>query len=364
MRGEGTKERGERMSSEDKDSASFKRFKAAGRKPLSLSQESLVGSRYLAPGRSFPLVMEPEVEGLNLVAWAREGRAMIEEQLLRHGAILFRGFGLDTVSGFEQFTRAISPELLDYRERAAPRIEVGNGIFTSTEYPADQHIPLHHEMSYSHNWPMKIWFFCVKPADGGGATPIASDRLIFDRINPRIKERFMDKKVMYVRNYGGGLDLSWQDVFQTTDKRVVEEYCRKSLTEFEWREGDRLRTRQVRQAVAAHPETGETVWFNHAHMFHVSNLEPSLRASLLAEFSEDDLPRNAYYGDGTPIEDSVLDEIREMYQTGAVIFPWQKGDILMLDNILASHGRQPYTGDRKILVAMAELFTNQPIEVA
>jgi alpha-ketoglutarate-dependent taurine dioxygenase len=159
------------------------------------------------------------------------------------------------------------------------------------------------------------------------------------------------------------LDLSWQDVFQTTDRQLVEEYCRKSLTEFEWRDGNRLRTRQVRQAVVTHPETGDTVWFNHAHMFHVSNLEPSLRASLLAEFSEDDLPRNAYYGDGTPIEDSVLEEIREVYRAAAVTFTWQKDDIMMLDNILASHGRQPYTGDRKILVAMAELFTNQPIEV-
>ena len=352
------------MSSEQRESASFKKFKAVGRKPLSLSQESLVRTRYLDPEQRFPLVMEPEVERLNLVAWAREARASIEEHLLKHGGVLFRGFNVDSVSGFEQFARAISPELLDYRERAAPRIEVGNSIFTSTEYPADQQIPLHHEMSYSHNWPMKIWFFCAKPADEGGATPIVSDRLIFDRIDPRIKERFMDKKVMYVRNYGGGLDLSWENVFQTTDKSVVEEYCRKSLTEFEWRDGNRLRTRQVRQAVATHPITGDTVWFNHAHMFHVSNLDPSLRASLLSEFGEDDLPRNAYYGDGTPFEDSVLEEIRETYRQAAVVFPWQKDDILMLDNILASHGRQSYKGDRKILVAMAELFTNQPIEVA
>lgn len=343
--------------------ASFRKFKAVGRKPLSLSQESLVRSRFLDPDRRFPLVMEPEVEGLNLVAWARESRAMIEQQLLQYGGILFRGFNVDTVDGFEQFARAFSSDLLDYRERAAPRIEVGNSIFTSTEYPADQHIPLHHEMSYSHNWPMKIWFFCVKPADEGGATPIVSDRAIFDLIDPEIKKRFMEKKVMYVRNYGGGLDLSWENVFQTSDKSVVEEYFRQSLTEFEWRDGNRLRTRQVRQAVATHPVTGETVWFNHAHMFHVSNLEPSLRASLLAEFSEDDLPRNAYYGDGTPFEDSVLEEIRNTYRKAAVVFPWQKDDILMLDNILASHGRHPYKGDRKILVAMAELFTNQPFEI-
>jgi alpha-ketoglutarate-dependent taurine dioxygenase len=282
--------------------------------------------------------------------------------LLEHGAILFRNFDLSTVSQFEQFAQALAPSLLEYHERAAPRTEVGGKIYTSTEYPADQVIPLHHEMSYSHNWPTKLWFFCQQPARQGGQTPIASDRQVFSRIAPRIKERFMQKKVMYVRNYGKGLDLSWQETFQTHERSVVEKYCREAHTEFEWRSGDRLHTRQVRQAVAVHPKTGETVWFNHAHMFHQSNLTPMVRDSLLAEFKEDELPRNAFYGDGSPIESAVLEEIRDIYNQSAVIFSWQQNDILMLDNFLASHGREPFIGPRKVLVAMAELYTNEELE--
>jgi alpha-ketoglutarate-dependent taurine dioxygenase len=123
-------------------------------------------------------------------------------------------------------------------------------------------------------------------------------------------------------------------------------------------DNNRLRTRQVRQAVATHPATGETVWFNHAHMFHVSNMEAHVREALLAEFRDDELPRNAFYGDGSPIETSVLDEIRAVYNRTATGFDWRKGDILMLDNFLASHGREPFAGPRKILVALAELYTN------
>ena len=331
------------------------------RKTLSLSTESLVKKSQFSDDEVLPLIVEPRLENVNLASWAALNREWIETQLLRHGGMLFRGFEVKEIERFEEFARAISPELLDYKERAAPRVEVGQNIYTSTEYPADQHIPLHHEMSYSHNWPTKIWFFCVQPAQERGATPVANDRKVFARIDPKIKETFMRKKVMYVRNYGEGVDLSWQDVFQTTDRTKVEEYCRQARTDFEWKSNDRLRTRQVRQVTATHPRTGETVWFNHAHMFHLSNLEPVVRESLLSQFKEEDLPRNAYYGDGSPIETSVLDEIRGIYQETAITFPWQKGDILMLDNFLASHGREPFVGPRKIVVAMAELYTNNEL---
>lgn len=159
---------------------------------------------------------------------------------------------------------------------------------------------------------------------------------------------------MYVRNYDDKLDLSWHNVFQTTNKSEVENYCRQAEIEFAWTGEDSLTTRQVCQAVAAHPKTGEMVWFNQAHLFHVSSLKSEIRESLLAAFKEEELPRNAYYGDGSPIETAVLDEIREIYQQEAIIFPWQDGDVLMLDNMLASHGRQPFTGSRKVVVGMAE----------
>jgi alpha-ketoglutarate-dependent taurine dioxygenase len=166
---------------------------------------------------------------------------------------------------------------------------------------------------------------------------------------------------MYVRNYGEGLDLSWREAFQTSDRAAVEAYCRQARMSCEWREGDRLRTRAVRQVLATHPHTGETVWFNHAHMFHISNVEAPVREALLAQYREDELPRNAFYGDGAPIEGSVLEEIRRVYRESAVRFEWRRGDVLMLDNFLVSHGRDPFAGPRQVLVAMAELYTNEEL---
>jgi alpha-ketoglutarate-dependent taurine dioxygenase len=336
-------------------------FKAVKRKVVEISQENLVKAELFQPEQFLPLVIQPAVDGVNLITWAANNREQIETWLLQHGGILFRNFDVRAVAEFEQFIQAISGGLLDYSYRSTPRSWVSGKIYTSTEYPPTQSIPLHNEMAYSLNWPMKICFFCVKAAEQGGETPIADSRKIFQRLDPKIKDKFMQKKVLYVRNYGDKVDLTWQNVFQTTSKSDVENYCRQAGIEYEWKDPARLRTRQVCQAVATHPKTGETVWFNQAHLFHVSSLNPEVRQSLISTFKEDDLPRNAYYGDGSTIEDSVLDEIRDLYQQEAIIFSWKEGDILMLDNMLAAHGRLPFVGSRKVVVGMAESLSNPNI---
>jgi hypothetical protein len=343
----------EKMQQKEEEENNRLKLRKAKRRTIVLEPAALVETSYLDNSDTRPLVVQPAVRDVNLAAWYVENRAFIEKELLTHGAILFRGFHIGSASEFERIAMSYSPDLLEYGERSTPRSSVLGKVYTSTEYPADQHITLHNEHSYSNNWPMKLWFYCAQPSESGGETPIADSRLVFRRIPAEIKERFMEKRVMYVRNYGAALDLPWQDVFQTGDPNEVEAYCRGVGIEYEWR-GSELSTRQVCQAVAAHPRTGEMVWFNQAHLFHVSSLENSIQESLLAVVKEEGLSRNAYYGDGTRIESSVLDEIRAIYEETAVVFPWQKDDLLMVDNMLVAHGRRPYTGKRKILVAMAE----------
>jgi alpha-ketoglutarate-dependent taurine dioxygenase len=199
-----------------------------------------------------------------------------------------------------------------------------------------------------------LYFYCDIPPAQGGATPLASERHVYPRIPSSIRERFVRHGVCYVRNYGPDLDLPWQEVFQTTDRAEVEAYCRASAMEFEWLGGGKLRTRAVRQAVTRHPRTREPVWFNHAHIFHVSNLPAEVSAALIREFGTEGLPRNAYYGDGGAIPDDVAEFIRELYRTSAISFPWRQGDVLAVDNFIATHGREPFQGERRVLVAMSD----------
>ena len=114
---------------------------------------------------------------------------------------------------------------------------------------------------------------------------------------------------------------------------------------------------RLSQKTWRHPVTGESVWFNHIAFWHVSSLEPQLREAMMALFGEENLAYNTYYGDGTRIEDSIIAEINEAYRQETIAFPWQHGDIMMLDNMLVAHGRSPFVGPRKVLVAMGEAHT-------
>jgi len=304
---------------------------------------------------SLPFLLRAADKQQPLMEAVSEVRDMIERQLYACGGILFRDFHLDGAEGFRSFAASFGHPLLAYEFGSTPRSQVSSGVYTSTEYPPHQSIPLHNEQAYTRDWPMKIWFYCQQPAQQGGETPIADSRLIHRDMPTAIRNRFAERGVMYVRNYGNGLDVDWRQVFGTESKAEVEAYCAAHSIICEWKDGDELRTRQVCQGIAVHPVTGDAVWFNQAHLFHVSSLAPELRESLLDIVGDPlELPRNAFYGDGSPIDDETLATVRGVLDRHKIIFPWQAGDVVMLDNMLTAHAREPFKGPRRVIVAMAQ----------
>jgi alpha-ketoglutarate-dependent taurine dioxygenase len=335
----------------------FAKFKEIDVEADSVIQEQLVKTDYLQPGETLPLVIRPAVADVDIVEWARNEREFIQTNWRRDGAILFHDCDLKSAADFERLATAVCPELFgEYGD--LPREGAGGKVYGSTPYPSDQPILFHNESSHMHRWPLNIFFFCVEAAQEGGETPLVDCRKIYSRLDPQIRERFAEKKLMYVRNFTEGLDVSWQSFFQTTSREAVEKYCRDASIAVEWKAGDRLRTRQVCRAVAQHPKTREMVFFNQILLHHVACLDPSVRESMLSLFGAEDLPRNVYYGDGSPIETSIVEEIRELYWEVAVKFRWRKGDCLIADNMLVAHARMPFAGARKILVAMGEMVSD------
>lgn len=333
----------------------FQKFKTIKPKMVSVPQvESLIRTSFLSESETLPLVIEPTVDAVDLVEWAGLNRAWVDEQLHQHGALLFRGFEVDSVSKFEGLALKVCDEIYDEN---GEHVMVSANVAVPVFYPSDQQLLWHNENSFNHLWPTRILFCCVEPPSSGGETPIVDSRKVFARLPAEIRDAFVSKGVMYQRNYGDGLGLDWQTVFKTSDPERVEELCRENRMEFQWKPGDRLRTRCIRPAVIRHPATGDVSWFNQGQHWHISCLDQQTRLSLEGLFADEDLPRNLYYGDGSPIADEHMAAILEVYRELEVSFPWQRGDVMMVDNVLAAHGRNPFAGPRKILVAMGNMKT-------
>ncbi|WP_437677703.1 TauD/TfdA family dioxygenase [Sorangium sp. So ce131] len=301
-----------------------------------------------------PLVVTPPEEQMLLEDWVAMNRATIEHQLTAHKAIIFRGFG--NKIGLDGIAASLFGRLLDYTYRSTPRTELGYNLYTATEYPKQLSIPMHCENSYQRDWPMRLLFHCLEPATRGGATPLADTIQVTRLIAPEVREEFERKNVKYVRNYRPGVDLPWQTVFGTNSREEVEQFCVRNGIDYQWSDTG-LRTSQVCQAFAIHPVTGDKLWFNQAHLFHISALDKASQEMMLSFFGEGGLPRSSYFGDGTPISREALNNIRAAFEQSKTYFEWHKNDVLLIDNMLAAHGRDPFEGNRKVLVCMAESYS-------
>ena len=311
-------------------------------------------------GSDLPVLMTPAHAGEDLLSAVQRLRPQIEQSLLATGGVLLRGFSVPAVETFQQFASSFGHPLLKYEFASTPRSAVsastGAGVYTSTEYPAHQSIPLHNEQAYTREWPMKIWFHCVTASPEGGETPIADSRAVYRRMPGHIRKRF-EPGILYVRNFGE-MDVPWQKVFNTESRAEVQAFCERSGIAWEWKDDDGLRTKQLCQAVETHPVTGEQVWFNQAHLFHISAREAEEREVLEEIYGIENVPRNTFLADGSTISDEIFDEVRAVLDAETVAFPWEEGDVLMLDNMLVAHARSPFKGPRKVIVAMAEPHGN------
>lgn len=310
-----------------------------------------------------PLICTATNTGLNLSHWAGDNIALIEKQLEKHGAILFRDFNVVSADDFADVIEKLYQKILPYLERSSPRNHLSRNIFTSTELTKDADIFLHNEQSYNIEFPMRTLFYCHKPPVANGRTPIADTRKIFQRLSNELRKDFINRKYRYTRNLGSGIGLNWQTAYQTDDKEVVAQYCKDHDIQFEWISDKVLRTHQIRDVVAKHPTTQELCWFNHLTFFNMLTLPQETQTLLRKVFKDEELPNNTYYGDGSKIPDNIIEELKRAYLAEERSFAWQKSDVLLLDNMLTAHGRQSFTGDREIYAGFAEMCNWQQVKI-
>ncbi len=307
----------------------------------------------LHPGRPALARAPSGVDATDAFQWLKEAEPELREALAVHGAVFVRGLPLTGSEDVATVRDILIPRRTPYREKATPRSDFGNGVFSSTDLPAPQSIQIHNENSYTLTFPGLLLFACLIAPEHGGATPVADCRQVLRELPAAMVERMRTSGWTLTRNYSDLVSLDWPTAFGTDDPEQVAAYCAENHIAWTWLPDGSLRTAQLRPGVLTHPGTGEEVWFSHLAFWNEWSLDPDIRAALIEEFGEDGLPFNTAFGDGA-LTAQDADVLRAAYDAATVREAWQQGDVMLVDNMLCGHGRDPFRGDRKIAVAMGE----------
>lgn len=305
----------------------------------------------LRPDRPALTRVDPPAD---LAGWAAQYREALRAQVTEHGALLVRGLGLRDTAGAEAVFSRLTGGLLTEREAFAPRQEYAPGLYSSTAWPANQPMCMHHELSYTLEVPGLMLFACLTAPEEGGATAVADAEQILGALPGAVRDRFEQEGWLLTRSYNDEIGASLEESFGTGDRAEIERYCRAADIDFSWQPDGSLRTAQRRPAVVRHPLTGRDCWFNQIAFLNQWTLAPEVREYLVDEYGEDGLPFNTRFGDGSAIGEDVVQTINATYEQHTRREPWQAGDLLVVDNIRTAHSREPFTGERQVVVGMAE----------
>lgn len=293
----------------------------------------------------------------NFITFYNENRVMIEKKLLKYGAVKFQNVPVKTLDDFQQITNSISDKFINYIDGNSPRTKLTSNVYTSTEYDKSQVITMHNELSYSPLWPNQLYFTCLDVSETGGETLLADSREILSAMDKEIVEEVTRKGVKYIRNLHGGMGMgpSWQETFETEDKKQVEQYCGNNGVDYKWNDYDSLSIIYATKGIIRHRDSNESVWFNQINQFHPSQLETDLYDALKLMYDHpSEFPTYVKFGDDTLISEEIVTEINKTIETVTIYPVWELNELLIVDNETVAHGRNAYTGDRKVLVSMAK----------
>lgn len=276
----------------------------------------------------------------------------LASQLDEHGAILFRSFPLETAHDFDAFVAAFGFENFPYEQSLSNAVRVNRTerVFTANEAPPDVTIYLHHEMAQTPIYPSKLLFFCEKPAERGGATPICRSDLLYQRLcqqRPDFAKRCEVEGLRYTNvmppesDLQSGMGRSWQSTFSVATRDEAEDRLRGLAYSWQWLPDGCLRvTTPILPAVRQLDATRKS-FFN----------------QLIAAFqgwkdSRNDPSKSITFGDGSPLNPDDVAVAVQLADELTFDLPWQQGDVCLIDNFVVMHGRRTFAGTRKVLASL------------
>jgi alpha-ketoglutarate-dependent taurine dioxygenase len=303
------------------------------------------------PGRTPLLQIEPVSDP---VGWASRQRDALRAVVAEHGAVLVRGLALGNAAQTAAVFERLGSGLMVEREAFAERQRYAEGVYSSAKWPATQPMCMHHELSYTLEAPSLMLFACLTAPNAGGVTGVADASAVLEALPTDLVQRFAAEGWMLLRSYNDEIGASWEEAFGTDDRAAVERYCEANAIELAWQPDGSLRTRQRRSAVVRHPASGRACWFNQVAFLNEWTMDPDVHEYLVDVYGADGLPFNTSFGNGDPIGEDVVELLNQVYETHTLREPWQSGDLMLVDNIAMAHSREPFQGQREVLVGMTD----------
>jgi hypothetical protein len=305
-------------------------------------------------GEVFPLVLRCEAapDLAAATAWVGDRRGELLAKAARHGAVLFRGFPTATAEDFDAFIAAFALPNFPYYESLSNAVRVNRTprVFTANEAPPSVTIFLHHEMAQTPVYPSRLFFFCEQPAGTGGATPICRSDVLWDRLKDRCPQFAQDCEAKGLRyshvmpaadDAKSGMGRSWQSTLHAATRDEAEARLRELGYSWEWQSDGGLRATTPTLPAVRPLGDGRKSFFNQL-----------IAASQGWKDYRNDPSKAVTHGDGSPLDRDAALVAAELGEELSFDVPWQKGDVVLLDNFVTMHGRRTFTGTRKVLASL------------
>lgn len=322
---------------------------------MNISETTVTGQRTEDDSTIFPLVLVCEDADVSLEqteVWIRENAEAHVKAAARHGAVLFRGFPVATDVEFDRFISAFGLPNFTYEDSLSNAVRTNRTerVFTANEAPADVNICLHHEMAQTPIYPSKLFFFCEKPAEEGGATPLCRSDVLFKRMTNELPDFTSDcakKGLLYSHTMpaeddaASGMGRSWRSTWKAKTPEQAEARMRELGYTWEWLDDGCLKVTTPKLQAVRDLGNGATSFFN----------------QLIAAFhgwkdSRNDPSKSITFGDGTPLNPQTMERVIAMAEEITFDVPWQAGDVALVDNYVTMHGRRTFTGIRRVLASL------------
>ncbi|RMZ85881.1 hypothetical protein DV737_g371, partial [Chaetothyriales sp. CBS 132003] len=292
--------------------------------------------------------------------------------LAQHGALLFRNLPIHSAAEFSKFAHAFN-----FRPHEIIGIVVDRPLLAPNVAPANESPP--HVLIYNHNEspqvphaPEYVMFYSHIAPNEGGETPISSSLELFHRAQQQIPEfinQLAAKGVLsrvtykFTKQYEGGSTLRQafgkeiqdgddEDTRRAKIEAQIRRYGRGENTTWQWTDDGIVLTHRL-PAIRTQQSSGLPTLFTGLAAYYKNTLvnQANGRKNVTTQL----------FGDGTEIPEHYLKTLADITDEIRVLHRWQRGDVLVFDNVVAQHGRQPWVGEQGDRIVLASLWDGETV---